>query len=71
MSLGIVATREECVTMVKTRKPTANGATFPNKDGPGSCYAEFGMTGPNSSQNWQTCQFKGMLKSYNLVKLEI
>ena len=64
--LGIAATREDCVTMVKTREPTANGATFPNKDGQGSCYAEFGMTAVNPTPSWQTCQFDSKLKTDSL-----
>ena len=65
--LGMAATREECLTMVRTREPTANGVTFPNRAGPGSCYAEFGMTGPRASQSWQTCHFEGRLIKCNLV----
>ena len=45
--------------MVKINEPTANGATFPNRDGPGDCYAEFGMTHVASSENYQTCLFPG------------
>ena len=41
--------------MVKTREPTANGATFTK--GAGNCYAEFGMTGSNSAVNWLSCLF--------------
>ena len=55
--LGTAANREQCIGMVKSREPTANGATFPNRRGSGSCYAEFRMTGPNSSTSWQTCRF--------------
>ena len=46
--------------MVKIKEPTANGATFPNSDGPGDCYAEFGMTHVASSENYQTCHFPGI-----------
>ena len=46
--------------MVKINEPTANGATFPNSDGPGDCYAEFGMTHVASSENYQTCHFPGI-----------
>ena len=65
--MGDAATREECIAMVKTREPTANGVTFPNRAGPANCYAEFGMTAIRPSQNWQTCPFKGRLIIYNLV----
>ena len=55
--LGTASNREQCIGMVKAREPTANGATFPNSGGSGSCYAEFGMTGASSSSSWQTCRF--------------
>ena len=32
---------------------SANGATY----GRGTCWAEFGMTGPNSNADFQTCKF--------------
>ena len=35
----------------------ANGATFANGDGPGECYAEFGMTASNGNTDWITCLF--------------
>ena len=39
-------------------RPDANGATYSNA-GDQDCYAEFGMTGSNGSESWQTCAFVG------------
>ena len=61
--LGQASNREECKRMVRAREPAANGATFPNRSGRGSCYAEFGMRGVHSSSSWQTCLFEGMTVS--------
>ena len=62
--LGTTATSEECMKLVKSREPTANGATFgiyiQKKVGKAPCWAQFGMTGIKSNSRWQTCQFKGM-----------
>jgi hypothetical protein len=54
--VGDAASTMECVNMVMTQKPEANGATYSNNGGQG-CYAEFGMTGANGSDGWQTCLF--------------
>jgi len=60
--LGTTATSEECIILVKSREPTANGATFgiyiQKKVGKAPCWAQFGMTGIKSNSRWQTCQFK-------------
>merc|ERR1712093_949108 len=55
--IGETPTREECVNLVLSRSPTANGATYSTDPNNLNCYAEFGMTGPNDSASWQTCQF--------------
>ena len=52
-SLGSAASEAECVTLVQSQQPTANGATYQN-DGD-LCFAEFGMTGRNDNAGWQTC----------------
>ena len=52
--VGDATTPGECVAMVQTNEPTANGATYSATGGTG-CYAEFGMTGVNGSASWQTC----------------
>ena len=58
------ATREECMTLVKTREPTANGATFRGWFDSGWCYAEFNMTNRRFPWvEWQTCKFKGIIIS--------
>jgi hypothetical protein len=55
--LGSANGRGECVNMVLSMEPTANGVTYPTGTADsGACYAEFGMTGPNDSTSWQTCQ---------------
>jgi len=56
--LGSAANEAACIEMVKTQRPSANGATLESK-GSGSCYAEMGMTGVSSSSTlWITCPFK-------------
>ena len=62
--LGATATREECISMVKNREPTANGATFGGY-GEGNCFAEFGMTGSNSNPIYQTCLFGNHFLSFS------
>ena len=55
--IGETPTREECVNLVLSMRPFANGATYSTDPNNLNCYAEFGMTGPNDSASWQTCQF--------------
>ena len=48
------ATPEACVSQVQAEQPEANGATYSSSNG--RCYAEFTMTGVDSSYaNFQTC----------------
>ena len=56
-NIGQALTAAECVMMVQDLAPTANGATYSNIGASTSCYAEYGMTGPNSNGSWQTCMF--------------
>ena len=49
-NVGAAATREECVNLVLSTSPEANGATYSTGDST-NCYAEFGMTGPNDSSS--------------------
>jgi len=58
--VGQAATAQECVALVQVAQPDANGATYSATGGTG-CYAEFGMTGPNTSTAWQVCQFPAAL----------
>ena len=53
--VGTAASEAECVTLVMTSQPDANGATY-QVDGE-ACYAEFGMTGKNGNEGWQSCSF--------------
>ena len=55
--IGYVSSKKECTALVKSRAPTANGATMP-KGGRGKCYAEYGMTGRNNSGYWISTMFK-------------
>ena len=57
-------TLQQCIDAVRLQYPDANGATM-NLPCDGSengfddvceCYAEFGMTGWNSDQSWQSCK---------------
>ena len=54
--VGDAPTPQACAALVQAEAPSANGATYSNTGGTG-CYAEFGMTGQNSSSGWQTCTF--------------
>ena len=59
-------TIQQCIDAVRLQYPNANGATrtepCPNEC---ECYAEFGMTGWNRDQYWQSCIFSNRGK-YNL-----
>ena len=54
--MGKASTQEECLTLVKDLEPSATGATFQNRDGPGGCWAEFGKTF-NPNPVYKTCPF--------------
>merc|ERR1719329_1756084 len=56
ISIGYAHSPKRCVEMVRSRCPTANGATLPSS-GKGQCYCEEGMSGWNSVQKWQSCKF--------------
>ena len=56
-AVGDAATASECVNLVLSAEPTANGATYSTDGTTTACYAEFGMTGVNSSTSWQSCLF--------------
>jgi hypothetical protein len=66
VGVGAAATAAECVALVESAQPDANGATYSNTGGTG-CYAEFGMTGPNDSTGWQTCMFPEVLNVCDFV----
>ena len=52
--VGYVNSWQECVNLVQAEQPTANGASV----SPGiKCYAEFGMTGLDSSSNYKSILF--------------
>ena len=58
--LSDLYTLQQCIDAVRLQYPNANGATMNLPcDGPANkceCYAEFGMTGWNSDQSWQSCK---------------
>ena len=47
---------QKCAALVQAEAPSANGATYSNTGGT-ACYAEFGMTGSNDSNGWQSCMW--------------
>ena len=53
--VGTAPSEAECVTLVVSEHPDANGATY-QVDGE-ACYAEFGMRGKNGNEGWQSCSF--------------
>ena len=55
--VGWASTKEDCAKLVRSRAPTANGATMPYTYR-GRCYAEFGMRGRNSNGYWYSTMFK-------------
>lgn len=59
--IGDAASSQACMQMVSAQQPTANGVTYCNAVDCGTrCYAEFGMTGNNGNDSWQTCLLTGV-----------
>ena len=54
--VGWASTKEDCAKLVRSRAPSANGATMPYTFR-GRCYAEFGMRGRNSNGYWYSTMF--------------
>ena len=53
--LGDTDTPNECVALVHSTRPEANGVTYSNGDG-AACYAEFGANDSTGAPSaWQTC----------------
>jgi len=50
-----VKSREECVFLVAYTRPTATGMTFRTRDK--NCWAEFGITGTNGNNGYETCKY--------------
>ena len=50
-----VRSREECVYLVAYTRPTASGMTFRTRDK--NCWAEFGTTGTNGHNGYESCKF--------------
>jgi hypothetical protein len=58
-NLGTVSSMTECVELVRSSDPNANGATMSNPANGGSsfsCYKELGQTGDNDSTSWVNCE---------------
>ena len=58
-NVGDAPTREDCVAMVHSSQPTANGVTYSAPQTGTACYAEFGMSGNSGAAAWQTCLLTG------------
>ena len=60
-NLGLAGTSAECIEMVRTQQPSANGVTYGTTSGGFAkmCYAEFGATSANNDTDWQTCLLDG------------
>ena len=72
--IGVTDTADECENMVKTKEPTAKGATWGDpgrmmgtKDNRhGHCFAEFGNIHIVSHLYWRGCVFEGtFLSTFN------
>ena len=50
-----VKSREECIYLVAYTRPTASGMTFRTRDK--NCWAEFGTTGTNGHNGYESCKF--------------
>jgi hypothetical protein len=51
-------TTEECVYLVRSQEPTANGASHNSHSEHSDCYAQFGMTHVTFETHYRTCMFK-------------
>ena len=52
--IGTTTTEDRCARLVRIKEPSANGATWGDKN----CWAEFGATGNDGNNAWQTCFFQ-------------
>ena len=62
--LGVVDTAADCVKLVLSEMPDANGVTFGVLEGgrEGECYAEIGMVKADGAiGKWQTCILPGKI----------
>ena len=53
--IGTTTTEDRCARLVRIKEPSANGATWADKE----CWAEFGATGSDGNSAWRTCLFNG------------
>ena len=53
--IGTTTTADRCARLVRIKDPSANGASWANKN----CFAEFGATGNDGNSAYRTCQFNG------------
>ena len=62
--LGNTDSADKCAKLVRNKRPTANGVTWYSPNDEKKCYAEFGQTTKDNSQQYQNCmlqQNKGQL----------
>ena len=57
--LGPASTDDECANLVRSREPSANGAS--RHQVVSLCYAEFGAIGSDGKSSYRTCLFRGQL----------
>ena len=72
VKLPSLYSKQQCIDTVRLQYPSANGFTFGSWGSFGSCgtkcecYAEFGMTGWDNKQTWESCMFSNIGK-FNLA----
>ena len=60
--IGDTDTEDECADLVRSTKPSANGATWgADWSNRRECYAEYNATGIDDDFIWKTCLFNGKL----------
>eukprot|EP00929_Paragymnodinium_shiwhaense_P088618 TRINITY_DN4892_c0_g1_i13.p1 TRINITY_DN4892_c0_g1~~TRINITY_DN4892_c0_g1_i13.p1 ORF type:complete len:119 (-),score=1.33 TRINITY_DN4892_c0_g1_i13:222-578(-) len=52
--VGKPASEAECADLVRSARPSANGATYGTNT---NCYAEFGMNARHDASAWRSCIF--------------
>ena len=69
-NLGLAASKEDCVAMVKTMEPSADGASFNTNHK--TCEADFGWRAATILGNldwYRTCQFRGITICSRIITL--
>mmetsp|Transcript_71779 Transcript_71779/g.233330 ORF Transcript_71779/g.233330 Transcript_71779/m.233330 type:complete len:217 (-) Transcript_71779:76-726(-) len=63
--VGTASSYTECVRMVRSQEPMANGASV-KQGGEGTCCADFGRTGTKTHEGWETCKLPEQVGRYSL-----